>query len=525
MTQQFDGETQAEVEVEGAIYRELADAFNAFDEIWAVGHKGDIGDNLRALGVLDPERPFDVSHVHSSLGINSLNNIPTPKGSAGSYASILTAASPLLEEEIKRLVAENRTAVVLMPFPNAEFSAMIARNGAEKHIVTTSPIDDVETFFTIENKLTYAELIEAALMEDMPENLIPTTRLNPNTTYRDILQVFDIEEGHPVYLQIALSAGGDGTVKISTQEEYSRLFEDEKWALAFAKESIKAGKGIIGKDGWDPYSANGTGCIVPMPDGTVSVYLDPLSHKPVGLESLRGKEGSGNGNDWGTPYPAEVTSQYERMGTLAGRELYRRFGVTGLFGPDCVVGFDKNGEMVFMNEINPRQQGTTPYQTLNAMMNGRLPLEVIHYASKLLPPKRLQELLPNPDSYNEASVNEAGGYYVKIGGPKKRIQVKSDLNGPWIYDLETQKMKQLTEINLTVADVYTRNFEDIEVLEAAGKKLVWVKGPNPGDTVGGELAPIGYILGSGLQVFDVDHPDATKHCVAMFENISKRLYD
>ena len=507
-------------------------AFARFDEYWVVGHKGDHHRTLADLGVIDPDTDISVSHVHSTLGLRAQRTVKPPEESSSTYESILTTVNPDIEEHVANVVDTKRQVCVFMPFPNSGLSDIIRKQEAEENFVTTSPVEDPAVFLHIENKIGFARLVDKAVSENeatetLRHNVIPWDVLRPGTMYEDLEQRFKLEPGQAVYLQKALSGGGDGTRRIDSQERLTTLLQDSEWAHLAELGHIKVTAEVK-----DAYPANGSGCIVPTEDGDCVVLLDPPSHKPVGLEALRGKEGSGVGNDWTEQWPDDVLEQYAALATAVGKQLYREFGYTGMFGPDCLVQTREDGYRLYMNEINPRWQGTTPYQTYNALSADRVPLELVHYAVKLDDGSLLPDILKSigdPEEYNTISLRQSGCFYMKIGGPKIRQTVKADLNGNYIYCEEGLIGPYDDVSGIEIATGRTAHpalSAHMTALRAEGKQpmMVSVKGPGVGETVGGELAPIGYIVGKGEQpVFTSQQPGVTPLGNNLFQTVTKTM--
>ena len=489
----------------------LKAGFAGIDEQWVIAHRGNHASNLRRHGITD-RIPLTVMHAHSSMGVQAVRSYPVPKDSGGSYESLLTQINPGIEGEVRRVVNDGKKVALMMPFPNAGLDEVMANvPGSERHFVNTGTVERFEHFSEIEDKVRFAAMLDEVLeREGMAQNKIPSTTYRPGQRYEDLCAMLG---GEVLYFQRALSAGGDGTVKVESAEEMSQLFEDADWRNST---SLKVSKGIFPN-----YPSNGTGCIVPTPDGNdCVVYLDPLSHKPVGLPELGAKPGSGVGNDWTVPFDERYQRQYARMAEAVGREMYRRYGYTGLFGPDGLI--DMSSGTYHMTEVNPRWQGTTPFQTGNAFINGRVPLEYIHYLTKLAghDPKKLDEifgLTGDPNTYNAKSLTEEGGYYIKVGSPKVKKVVRKDMNGAFAY-AQGDGFSALPGISQD--DVYTGKHG-----YAGRGKVVYISAPKPGEMVGGELSPIGYIVGSGQQVFDAHEPKILPEAYAMYNAAFEKMFE
>ncbi|OGE30830.1 hypothetical protein A2631_04040 [Candidatus Daviesbacteria bacterium RIFCSPHIGHO2_01_FULL_44_29] len=496
----------------------LRDRFNAFDERWLVGHKGDHASNLHDLGIIGQR--VHVAHVHSTLGVDADRTYKPPEETSDSYEGLLTGANPGLSGEVSRVRAAQMRVVVLMPFPNSDFEGMIARAKAGRYFVSTAPIESFETFEPIENKISFARILQAALQgTPHTRNLIPWTIHQPHWGLDDVRRNMGVDPGSAIFFQKAISGGGDGTARVNDRSNFNELLSNPSWMQAARRGKLKASMAVEGA-----YPANGTGCIVPTPDGGCKVLVDPLSHKPVGLESVGAKPGSGAGNDWGTPFPRAVTDQYIAMVSRLGKYFYTTFGYTGIFGPDGLVGADSTYRMT---ESNSRWQGTTPYQTQNALMNGRLPIELIHYMVKLSVNDshllgQVNDIVGDADSYNQRAFTERGGFYIKVGGPKTKKEVREDLNGPWRWDGDRlHRLKR--DGYLTPMRIYTRDYAGAQDL-TKDDKTVWIKAPKVGEVVGGGLVAVGYITGSDINVFDANKPEVTSDGHKLYTQMNQLMY-
>lgn len=496
----------------------LNDVVRRYDKTWLVGHKGDHHRTLEELGVEGLE--IDVMHVHSTLGAEANVSLTPPEGSGGSYEDLLDAVNPAIEEQIIATQEADEKVAVLMPFPNGQFSELVRKHGAEKHFRMATSVENPRAYSEIEDKIHFAEMMDVVQAENEHVNTIPWVQLDGEATFEGLTDYFDLDDGQAVYAQLRLSGGGDGTKRINSQEALQGLLQDEKW-----RQSIESGDVKVTAEVKDAYPANGTACIVPTEDGECMVLLGAPSHKPVGLSELNGKEGAGVGNDWTQPWSDEVRVQYEETATAIGKHLYEKYGYTGLFGPDCLVQMTEDGEpRLFVNEVNPRTQGTTPYDSMNALKAGVPPIDVIHHTVQLgeeADIAALCKVIGTAEQYNGKSLEVEGCFYMKIGAPREEMTVETDVNGAWLVienpdpeqpgtmirlDDEKTSMRHVAtdELDETVLNV-RRHLEGAEVPHS----VVIVKGPRVGDKVGGQLAPIGYIVGAEKSVFTADEPGVT----------------
>lgn len=515
-------------------------AFEQFDEIWLIGHKGDHHNNLIELGVLNDQKlTISVAHVHSSLGIRAQYLIEPPEGSSLSVEEAHTKLSPVVTKHIKRILSKGKKVCILAPFSNAGLDKAIHGCKADKNITITSPTKDCKDFFKIGNKLEFSRLIETALFDKKFVNkklrsvLIPWVNMSQtDMTFSALKKYFNLTYNKGVYIQKDLSASGGGTKLVKSQQELDLLFQDRSWLDLARKGRLKASVEIP-----NAYSANGSACIVPTGDGNCIVLVDPLSHKPTGLEELQGKKHSGVGNDWSIIWPDEVQTQYIKSATFIGKMLYDKYGYTGIFGPDYVVEKTKNGkDKLRITEINPRWQGTTPYQTFNALMAKRIPLELIHYVIKLdHNGTLLGELLPligNPSTYNQLSVSTNGCFYIKIGSPKKTKLIKKSMNGHYLYT-GSQLLgpyENIGDFDLIKESTSNTTLErDKKALQKQGKKplIVGIRAPGKNETVGGvSLTPIGYIVGKSKEpIFLPDQPGVTDYGKRLYQLVVTAMFN
>jgi hypothetical protein len=265
------------------------------------------------------------------------------------------------------------------------------------------------------------------------------------------------------------------------------------------------------------------------------VLIDALSHKPVGLKELNGKVSAGIGNDWWSLWPIHIQEQYIASATLIGEELYKQFGYTGIFGPDYLIETLDNGTLnLRLTEINPRWQGTTPYQTANAIINKRIPLEIMHYIVKHdksgLATRELLTLTDNPKVYNQQSVNSHGCFYIKLGSPEAQKTVRADLNGQYLY---TGSQLIGPYENTSSFDALLNNTDDevlvkdLAMIKKRGDHatLVTIRAPRLGEQVGGGLSPIGYVAGySDRPIFSPHRPGVTQYGKELYDIITDSLY-
>ncbi len=488
-------------EISPVLYQKIVDIFKGYDEVWVVGHKGNAAGPY--IGQFFLREKLQLIHAAATLGgearvmINSSEHQPT-------YDALATQTNPNLGFFVRQAVNKGKKVFVLMPFPNKSLEEMIQSAQSEAKTVEPGKIvcgapTDFKTFEALENKETFAGIADEAIGRDFPENVIPNKTVPITTSYEDARKGLRLRDGENFYAQLLVSAGGGGTRKVVNEQDYSRLQID--WQKADSQPlEIKISKEIV-----DNYPANGTACIIPSetePDGCV-VLVDPLSKKPVDSKS-----NAGIGNDWGHSFSPDVLEQYKKIVTALGRYLYKEHGVIGMFGPDCLVA----GGKLYVNEVNPRHQGTTSYQTLNAFLNGRVPIEYMDLLLKADPKSAssiIEAIGGDADGYNAKALSEKGCYYLKLMNklPAQPFTVKEEFNGAYkLVRNEAGVVIDLVKLNL-------KSKTDL-VLEQ-NPNLVWIDGPKPGERISASLTPFGYIVGYGMQVFDEQSPQMTQEAEAV----------
>jgi len=482
--------------------------FSKFDEIWLIGHKGDLHFPLVEMGVLDDkDKSIKLAHVQSSLGLEAVNMIIPPKSSFTSMESTISQLSPRVIDFVKKVKLKKLKVCVLMPFPNLKFCKIINKLG--NNFTITPPARTYKEYLTIENKITMSKLIDELAIENpnLRSIVIPWVNINQlGREFSKYKKYFDLTENQGIYFQKDISAGGSGTKLIKCQADINRLFKDKLWNRLANQSRIKVSVEIL-----NAYPANGSACIIPKENGTCVVLVDPLSHKPIGPNK------SSIGNDWSIPWPRCVQSQYLLSAKLIGEELYKKFGYAGIFGPDYIVEMNKNGEFKLkLTEINPRWQGTTPYQTVNALMARRIPLELIHYVIKLDENGesigKLLQLINNPDLYNQISVGSRGCYYIKLMSPRENKIIQREINGCYFYRKNTLK------------GPLSHNYSYL----CNSLKSTWVniKAPRKNEIVGPSITAVGYVWGcSSRAVFSAKTPNFTSYGRKLYQLSSRMLYE
>ncbi len=474
-----------------------------FDEMWLVGAKGDYCDNLIKLGIIE-EANVNVVHVHSPLGSSFSNaKIFLPdRRSSGSFLGIFTSLNKNIQLEVERIGRERKRVVLFMPFPNKELDDMIKSQGLENSFYSTAPVADSELYQLLEDKSMLCEIVP----QDVLIRSIEVSSIKDIKSIQERLGVGN----NGFILQQCMSAGGSGTYMIKNQQDFNDAISDMT-NYGSKKIAIKASVEIT-----NAYPANGSGCVVPISKSKCKVYIDPLSHKLVETEKTSEHQYGSLGNDWTVIWPNLVNKKYIETVEYIGHKLYDKWGYTGMFGVDFLVRrseFDR-GFGLYVTEINPRWQGTTPYQTCNAILSNRIPLELVNHIIKLsddkVCPPSLQSMLGPADDYNLRSVNSTGVFYIKIYAPDSPRVIKNNASGWWTIDNNVVRKVDTKQNSITETNDYH----------------ILLKAPPKGTIVGRDFAAICYAYGDrGGPIFDKSVPRKTKLYDLIKDNTEKILYE
>jgi hypothetical protein len=454
-------------------------AFADFDEIWLVGHKGDHHFNLVRMGVLPSyNQSIGLAQVHSTLGLSTALLTP-PETSSRSIEAMTNELNGGFNDHIRRVRKLGLRVCVLMPFPNAGLSRMIASCDAQENFVLTAPAKSRQEYLDIENKTKTAELVHELIVHGLIGDhlLIPWMKgHDPNGSFAFYAKRLGLVPKQGLYFQKDVSVSGAGTTCVRSQQDLDELMKYSSW-----RRMIRASKVKISAEVPNAYPANGSACVIPVGGGKCVVLIDPLSRKAMGPQH------SSYANDWTVPWSADVRSQYIRATTALGEMLFKKFGYTGIFGPDYLVTTQDGKQILRLTEINPRWQGTTPYQTASALRTGRIPLELVHYIVKLDEDggliSRLLQIIGDTDEFNKVGVLSGGGFYIKLAGPSELTTIANDANGAYLY----------------TGDRLIGPYASDTDAHHVGGNMVSIKAPRAGEHVKKGLVPIGYVAGVGRE--------------------------
>lgn len=471
--------------------------FQRYKKVYVFSPKGDHLSNLIELGILDYP---DLTYSLTSLNVKTKNFI---KSSMYTYEEWIEECDESFFEHLVTDLGnckEGEKILITMPFPNKKLQDFLQSWDLKKKIDIVEAAGNYETLCQIEDKIYISNLLlEIFGGEDNNDIVIPFHILKGGETYHDIsVQYLNSDS---FFLQRSFSnVGGNWTVRVENEASYNKLVQDPNWKLWIEMHSVKASKNIK-----EAYPSNSSGCVVPISKDECIVLIDKPSRKPVNVVELGGTDYSSAGNSWVHDFPHAFLSRYKDIMSKIGSYLYQTYRYIGLFGVDFLIQpQESDGFSIFVNEINPRWQGTTPYQTLNSLMNNLVPLELIHYLIKFnqingeSPSEDLLDLVRS--NYNQEAIQNLGGFYLKLKS-KNKIKTLSDLNGCYSIDKDSlQIRKQPNESSYL--KLYLGDKEQYQ-------NYFWIRGPAAQEKIGGEYLSIGYVFGPYLEVFEKNRPEAT----------------
>jgi len=479
----------------------LVSIFNSFDEFWLVSYKSDHLDGLKTLGVF----PYNLSLAHTCLDfdIEAVIKIRPPHGSFATYNGLLyDTLNKNIFKHIAQANKDKKRVCIFTQIPCLPLVRYVESMNTQFITVTSS--ENSKIYLEIENKINLNKIIGDN--DAVQKYIIPSVNFTQlPKTYQDCTYKLK-KANNGICVQMCISGSGDGTKFIKNQNELDILLRNKEWASTFHNKKVKISTFIS-----NAYTANGSACIVPIDKETCSVYIDPLSKKIVN------EVNSGCGNDWTCIWDESVRRQYMQSIVHIGQRIYKLFGYTGIFGVDYIVSTDLNSneKHLYITEINPRWQGTTLYQTYNAILADRVPLELLHHIVKLGDSKiknKLTSLVGAQNIYNEYSISQSGCFYLKLNSTVKKT--KQCVQGTYRVDFNKQKLIYIQKSKNNDKSTFDKKMQH---------GLINIKFPNKSANEKG-VGPSGVVYGkSDTPVFSNDNPVRTDYCQKILELTSKLL--
>ena len=327
--------------------------------------------------------------------------------------------------------------------------------------------------------------------------MIKSTKILGSDTFESICE--RLGGCRSLFLQQNFSAGGAGASVVNSARGFEKaIYQGSDYEMK-ASEYIE-----------HAYSANGSALIMPTAYGC-KVYTDRLSHKLMEANTLRTGGFCGVGNDWTIEWSTDINMQYRRVATVVGNVLYRVYGYTGIVGLDFLVcGREYN--KLKITEINPRIQGTTPYQTYNSIFSDSVPLLLAYFIVKLGSNEDKSTLLDMLETSSSCD-NGSGLFYLKILSSSK--QIKQDMNGVWQFSNNIGELRYYgKEVNLLNLYMYGDN-----------KDLITIRGSSKKEYMNNSPVAAAYIIGRGRNVFSKVRPAMTDFGANLYSTIRGKIYE
>lgn len=265
----------------------------------------------------------------------------------------------------------------------------------------------------LEDKSNLSELLKRSEVEDSLQIKSKNYLLLPS--FSDLSSEF----GVPFVVQLPESSGGKGTYFISNEEEL---------ALVKNATTYKVSEFIKGS-----YS-NVTVLTIPDGNGGCSVYVDVPSRKGLGVKEQGIPAGKSAGNEWCTSLPIEHATAIIGAIEKLGAELFNSYGLVGVWGVDLILG----EEVLKINEINPRLQGTTEMSSVHQIRRGIPPFYVahlVHFCGEIV------EWMPSQEAFNKQTVvlatsQREAPFYLKLRNiTSEDLVMPKDWKGDGVYKI------------------------------------------------------------------------------------------
>ena len=471
--------------------------FARFDEIWFIGHRADLCRVLLDLGVIQKNK-IRVIHTLNLLGLDiDAKSIITPDVSLLDFMSIQNTISKEVDDRIKESKLAHKRVVIVTHSPNKSLDKAISNNNASDYVTVVSPCTSY-LYEILEQKNTlnsiFKQIEPTCNIEDY---LIKSTKILESDTFESIRE--QLGGCRSLFLQQNFSAGGVGASIVNNTKDFEEAIYRSSGYELRASEYIE-----------HAYSANGSALIMPTADGC-RVYTDRLSHKLMEANILRAGGFCGIGNDWTIEWPTDINMQYRQIATAVGNVLYRVYGYAGIVGLDFLVS-GREYNRLKITEINPRIQGTTPYQAYNSIFLNRTPLLLAYFIMKLGSSEDKVTLLDMLDTSSVCN-KSSGLFYLKILSSSK--QMKQDMNGVWQFSNTISGIRYYDkDVNMPNLYIYGSN-KDLITIRCSSKKEYMNNSP----------VAAAYIIGRGRNVFSKACPTMTGFGANLYSTIRDEMYE
>lgn len=470
--------------------------FAQFDEIWFIGNRADLCRVLLDLGIIQKNK-VKVVHTLNLLGLDiDAKSVIAPDVSSLDFMSIQNTISRGVSDRIRESKLAHKKVVIVTHSPNKSLDSAILNNNAGDYITVVSPCPSY-LYEILEQKNTLSSIFKQIRSTcSIDDYVIKSTKILESDTFESICK--RLGGCRSLFLQQNFSAGGAGASVVNNTKDFERAIYRSSGYEMKASEYIE-----------HAYSANGSALIMPTATGC-KVYTDRLSYKLMEANILSTGGFCGIGNDWTIKWPTDINIQYRQIATAIGNVLYRVYGYTGIVGLDFLVS-DREYTKLKITEINPRIQGTTPYQAYNSIFLDSVPLLLAYFIARLglnEDKAALLDMLESSISYD----NGNGLFYLKILSSSK--QIKQDMNGVWQFSDISGIRYYDKDVNLPNLYIHGDN-EDLITIRCSSKKEYMNNSP----------VAAAYIIGRGRNVFSKVRPAMTDFGASLYSTIRDAMYE
>jgi len=406
---------------------------------------------------------LDDSDIFTNLHLK-VSNIFSLENSTKDLNAIFRSSAKLLDAEPVRQFIKSKDGKFLY-FQTFKISSAFEERAKEygAMLVNTNSILNQE----FENKIPQYENLEPAGIR-FPKTLI--TKLN-GANYRYLKKTLD----NKLVVQFNRGHTGSGTKIITGEGDYKEL------QALFPERVARISEFIEGY----PYTLNA----VASKNG---VFIGGLSYQVTGVKGIAPSKAATVGNDFSyrKGITKKIKDQILEQVKKIGDAMIKK-GFLGMFGVDLIV----RGNEIFIIEVNARQPASIPLYTKLQLMQGQIPLSMLHIMEFL-------KIANHEDakSYSRENIEPtAGGQVFLRNNSKKPFAIKGRVK-TGVYKMKGERgadtdgvsiIKLGESIEKTVC--FQKDGYSIEDIDGGFLLLSQLKGKriNPG----GELARIQAIQG------------------------------
>lgn len=246
-----------------------------------------------------------------------------------------------------------------------------------------------------ENKLTQVQIFRGA-------NLTTPNRILSKLEDLEYSKISEIFDGDFV-IQFNRGHTGSGTLFVKNSNQLKKLIAKFPEREVIVSEYVKG----------ETYTIN---CC----QTKVGLLYGGLSRQITGITELTKDKGATVGNDFAHSLSDQTQAQLQfELGKL--EFVLKKYKFKGLFGIDFIV--DKDTDSIKIIEMNARQPMSTVFHSRIQLVNGQIPLSLLHIAEYLDIDFKI-----NTADYNKSNLQpiQAGQLYLRNAASKDHL-IKSDI--------------------------------------------------------------------------------------------------